>query len=551
MPLIAPAPLPYDPEEWAQKPLEERGRMVCQVWALRGYGAPHAVYILYALKLLGYVAGWLFFCSCSPSLGGPATLADWWLAPLAFQKAILWSMLFEGLGLGCGSGPLSGRYLPPIGGVLYFARPGTTKLPLLGGWPVFGGTRRSLLDVALYLALVAALLRALLAPALAPALLWPIALLLPLLSLGDKTMFLAFRGEHYWTTVMCFVLADDWISGAMAVQLALWFWAGVSKLNHHFPAVVCVMISNSPLLRCAWLRRLFYRHYPDDLRPSRVAELAAHAGTGLELGIPLVLVFGSGSASLQVALVMVLLLHGFITSNVPAGVPLEWNVMVVYGAFALFWAHPEVSAFAPGSVALAGLLVALLIGLPLFGNLFPERLSFLLSMRYYAGNWAASVWLLRGESYRKLERLTKSSPWVYDQLGRFYDRVTSVGLLGMLMAFRLMHLHGRCLPRLIPRAVPRLQDYQYLDGEVVAGLALGWNFGDGHLHHEQLLAAVQAQCGFAPGELRCVFVESQPLGRARLRYRICDAATGQLERGELSIAELRQHQPWTAGHAPA
>ena len=31
-----------------------------------------------------------------------------------------------------------------------------------------------------------------------------------------------------------------------------------------------------------------------------------------------------------------------------------------------------------------------------------------------------------------------------------------------------------------------------MDGELVAGLVLGWNFGDGHLHNEPLLAAVQS-----------------------------------------------------------
>ncbi len=542
---MQPAALPYDPVEWSKKPLTERARMACQAWALQGYGTPPAVYGLYALKLCAYVGGWLFFCALSPSLGPVAAIADWWLAPLAFQKAILWSMLFEGLGLGCGSGPLTGRYFPPIGGALYFARRGTTKLPLFPGLPVLGGVRRSVLDVALYLALIAALLRALFAPTLGPAVLFPIALLLPVMSVSDKTLFLVFRGEHYWTTLMCFLLAGDWIAGAKAVQLALWFWAGVSKLNHHFPAVVCVMTSNSPVVRWAWLRRLIYRHYPEDLRPGRLAELMAHAGTALELGTPVLLALSPGGPSLRIGMVLVLVLHSFITSNVPMGVPIEWNFMVVYGAFALFWAHPEVSAFTPGSAALAALLAVMLIGLPLFGNLFPRRLSFLLAMRYYAGNWAASVWLLRGDSYRKLERLTKTSPWLYDQLDRFYDRATSIGLSGKVMAFRLMHLHGRCLPLLISKAVPRLEDYEYLDGELVAGLVLGWNFGDGHLHQEQLLAAVQAQCGFEPGELRCIFLESQPLGRSTLEYRICDAATGVIERGEFTISQLREHQPWT------
>jgi len=112
------------------------------------------------------------------------------------------------------------------------------------------------------------------------------------------------------------------------------------------------------------------------------------------------------------------------------------------------------------------------------------------------------------------------------------------------MAFRLMHLHGRALPLLLPKAVDRLEEHEYLHGEIVAGLVLGWNFGDGNLHREELLAAVQAQCGFEPGELRCIFVEAQPLGRRTLGYRIHDAATGIVERGELEVAVLRARQPW-------
>jgi hypothetical protein len=157
------------------------------------------------------------------------------------------------------------------------------------------------------------------------------------------------------------------------------------------------------------------------------------------------------------------------------------------------------------------------------------------------------VWLFRAESYRKLAKIKTSAGWVYDQLDRFYDRATAVGLVGKVMAFRLMHLHGRALPVLIPRAVSELRDYEYLDGEIVAGLVLGWNFGDGHLHDERLLRIVQAQCGFEPGELRCIFVESQPLGKSTLAYRICDASTGELERGELPVAELRKRQPWACG----
>jgi hypothetical protein len=117
-------------------------------------------------------------------------------------------------------------------------------------------------------------------------------------------------------------------------------------------------------------------------------------------------------------------------------------------------------------------------------------------------------------------------------------------MVSKVMAFRLMHLHGRALGKLIPKAVPALADYEWVDGEIVAGMVLGWNFGDGHLHREELLRAVQSQCGFEEGELRCVMVESQPLFGSGLHYRIHDAKTGLLEEGQLLISELRTRQPW-------
>jgi hypothetical protein len=211
----------YDPVAWTRLPFAEKGRLVCESWAVQGYGSPVGAYLLYALKVAFYVYVWRLFT-------GPVA----WLSPVAFEKAILWSMLFEGLGLGCGSGPLTGRYFPPLGGFLYWLRPGTTKLSLLPG------KTRTWLDVTLYAALVGLTLRALVAPAITFEMLLPIAILVPVLGVLDKTIFLALRAEHYWTTIVVFTFAHDWIGGAKCVQLALWFFAGFSKLNHHFPSVV-------------------------------------------------------------------------------------------------------------------------------------------------------------------------------------------------------------------------------------------------------------------------------------------------------------------------
>jgi hypothetical protein len=108
---------------------------------------------------------------------------------------------------------------------------------------------------------------------------------------------------------MVMVLATDFVPGAKAVHAALWFWAGFSKLNHHFPAVVGVMTSNSPFTRFEWMRRLMYKSYPEDLAPSRLAFWMGHAGTLFEFAVPVVLLSGRGGVVTVIGLVLMLMLH--------------------------------------------------------------------------------------------------------------------------------------------------------------------------------------------------------------------------------------------------
>ncbi|MEQ8273812.1 MAG: DUF3556 domain-containing protein [Deltaproteobacteria bacterium] len=532
--MLKPKAPPYDVLEWEKQPFETRLKMVCGAWALHGYGAPVTVYFAYLVKIAGYVGVWWWLCTRVNAEPG------WWSQPDALLRAVLWSMLYEGLGFGCGSGPLTGRYFPPFGGVLYYLRPGTLKSPLVGG------AKRTVLDILLYLAFCGAAGYALWSKDITPTHLF--AVLAPLAALGllDRTIFLATRAEHYAVALLCFALAAEPVAALKLVWVAVWWWAATSKLNRHFPSVVCVMMSNSPWVP-QFFRKKMYVAFPDDLRPSRLATVLAHAGTVVEYAFPVVLLLGDGGPLTFGALITMLGFHAFITSNVPMGVPIEWNVVMVYGGFLLFGAHADVSVSTAGSIPLYAILAFALVLVPAFGNRFPQFVSFLLSMRYYAGNWAYSVWLFRGDASEKLDRhLTKSAPRVYDQLTKFYEHETIVAMLSKVVAFRAMHLHGRLLTLLVPKAVDDIDAYEWLDGELVAGVVIGWNFGDGHLHDHRLLAAVQDACGFEPGELRCIFVESQPMLDPKLSWRIWDAATGEVETGETSIDTLEARQPWGA-----
>lgn len=547
MGFMSPAVPDYDALEWARMPFRERARLACETYALQGWGSPGAVYLFYALKIAFYVFGWMAFCSFTPGmgLGHLGSLTDWWMTPIAFQKAILWSMLFEGLGLGCGSGPLTARYVPPFTAFLHFLRPGTIKRPLFAKLPVLGGYKRTPLDVGLYAAAQVLLVVALTSSTIPRGVLIALVALYLVLALADKTIFLSARGEHYWTAITLFALTTSWIPAAKALWLALWFWAGFSKLTPHFTSVVCVMNSNAPTTSAMpWFRKAFYRRFPDDLRPSRIADIA-HAGAALEFGVPLVLFLGKGGVVTTIGLCMMVFLHTFITSNVPPGVPLEWNVMMVFGGFFLFSSNASVSIFSmPPECAV--FLAVMLIAIPVLGNLRPSRVSFLMSMRYYAGNWPFSVWLFKGESHKRLEQIKKSAAWVPDQLARFYDERTAMAVASRTVGFRLLHLQGRTMAELIPLAVDKLDDYTWVDGELVCGLVLGYNFGDGHLHDEELLGAIQEECGFEEGELRVIMVEGQPVAKHTVNYRVHDAKTGPIANGYADVRVLRQRQPWEA-----
>ncbi len=551
MTTAAPDLPPYEPERILGAPFPERVRLVCRTWASQVNPNPPIVLILYWAKYVFlYAGGWAFWVSFSA--GYPGFFGDWAFTAVAFQKAVVWSIFYELAGFGCSSGPMNARFKPPIGGFLYFLRPGTTKLPLFPEAPVLGGIRRSWLDVGLYAATLLCLLRALVAPEVTPGLLLPVFFLVPLIGVMDKTLFLAARAEHYWVALTCLVFAsgdDLWISACKAVWCGIWFWAATSKVNHHFPSVIMVMMNNGPFFP-SWLKKRLFTSYPDDLRPSRMAAVMAHTGTFTEYMIPFVLLLSAGSPLVTGFMLFVMFcFHGFIASNNPSGMPIEWNILMVYGGIFLFGFHPEAGLTALGAMPLLVVfLLFWLVAVPCYGNFFPRHVSFLLSMRYYAGNWAYNIWLFKKGSLEKLRKLTRASGTMREQLETMLPEPEMVDMAVTLsMAHRFMHLEGRPLLEALPRAVDDIDDYEWSDGEVLCGGVIGWNFGDGHLNNEQLLAAVQEQCGFEEGELRVVMVESQPLFGRSMKWRIHDAATGLLEEGETEIGPMRAVQPWPTG----
>ncbi|MEV0251232.1 DUF3556 domain-containing protein [Nocardia sp. NPDC050712] len=550
-----------DLTEWRKGTRGERIRPMARHWAEVGFGSPVALHLFYVGKILLYVLGaWLIVLS-TKGIDGFTAVGDWWSEPIVFQKVVLYTLLFEVLGLGCGFGPLNNRFFPPMGSVLYWLRPGTIRLP---PWPVrvplTKGDTRTPVDAVLYAALLVTTAATLFLDGTGPVPeldttvgllpVAPVAVVLGLLAvlgLRDKVIFLAARGEVYATLTVAFLFGADLVVAAKLVFVVIWMGAATSKLNKHFPFVVSTMMSNSPVVRWKPLKRSFFENFPDDLRPGRWSRLVAHGGTAVEMLAPLVLLFSSGGWPTALAAAALVLFHLIILTAIPMGVPLEWNVFMIFGLLSLFVAHADLGLGELANPLPVALLFVVIAGIVIAGNMFPRKISFLPGMRYYAGNWDTTMWCVKPSAAAKIEQgIVAIASMPQAQLERFYGKDRMEIPMFMGYAFRAMNTHGRALFTLVHRAMAdgRESDYVITDGERLCSTAVGWNFGDGHMHNEQLIAAMQRRCHFEPGEVRVVLLDAQPIHRQTQQYRLVDAATGEFERGEVRIADMVTRQPW-------
>jgi Transmembrane protein of unknown function (DUF3556) len=554
-------------EEWSKGTRAEKIIPMARHWAEVGFGTPVVLHLFYVVKIGLYIlAAWLLALT-TKGLGGLAgftNVAHCYAEPIVFEKVVLYTMLFEVVGLGCGFGPLNNRFFPPMGSILYWLRPGTIRLP---PWPdripFTKGDERTAVDALLYGALLVLLVIAIFSdgtgpmPALGTTVgvlpawqIWAVLGVLAVLGLRDKVIFLAARGEVYASFTVAFLFAGygvDMILGAKLVCLVIWLGAATSKLNKHFPFVISTMMSNNPVFRPRFIKRAFFEHFPDDLRPGRPSRGLAHFSTAIEGLVPLVLFFSHGGWPTAIAAFVMLCFHFGILSSIPMGVPLEWNVFMMFSVLALFVGHASVG-LGDLTTPLPILLFAVVAGTVVVGNLLPRKVSFLPGMRYYAGNWDTTLWCIKPSADEKIANgVVAIASMPAAQLEKFYGSKEAAQIpMYMGYAFRAFNTHGRGLFTLAHRAMvdQNEDDYVLTDGERICSTAIGWNFGDGHFSNEQLVAALHKRCRFEPGEVRVVMLDAQPIHKQTQQYRLVDAATGEFECGYLRVADMVTRQPW-------
>jgi hypothetical protein len=366
MPLMTGSFPPVQPETFMQQPYRERLKTLSRHWVDYGFGSPKVIMVMYLLKLVFFFAVGGILVGTLTSHLNPLHPSAWFDQPIFWQKAILWTVLLECLGVAGSWGPLAGHFQPMTGGWHYYGRRGTIRLaPWPDQVPFTKGDERTPFDVLLYVLLLAALVLALALPgvhahgidrALAAnkgvvreAAVIPVIALLVLLGLRDKVLFIAARSEQYLPALIFFAFFPfvDMIVAAKLLIVIVWLGAGFSKFNRHFPNVLAPMVSNVPWLPVKAIKRMHYANFPEDLRPSGFTQRLAHGPAMFgELVPPLILLFSHNHIVTVCAAVFMIGYHLFIISTFPLAVPLEWNVVFMYVTAFLFLGFPAQDGYA-------------------------------------------------------------------------------------------------------------------------------------------------------------------------------------------------------------
>lgn len=336
-------------------------------WADYGFGTPKMVHVIYLLKVFVLFAIVGVTIATLTSGLNPLQVSGWWNQPIVYQKAILWTVLIEILGIGGSWGPLAGHFKPMTGNCSTWLRPNTIRLP---PWPetvpfTRGDTRRPV-DVAIYALILDNFVVAVVLPGVTssspdsavpdnqglvnPVLMYPLIALLVVMGLRDKVIFIAARSEQYLPAIVFFGFLQfvDMILALKLLIVTVWVGAGISKLGHHFSMVIPPMLSNTPWIPSRAVKRAHYRNSPEDMRPSTVAGGIGHVlGTLVEVITPLVLLFSTSRWLTLAAVILMVCFRIVIFSTFPLAVPLEWNLLFAYASIFVFWGVPGLGRVRP------------------------------------------------------------------------------------------------------------------------------------------------------------------------------------------------------------
>src|ERR1700737_4643110 len=105
-----------------EQPYLERVKTLSRPWVEYGFGFPKITQWIYIVKLVFfYVLGAILVGTLTSHLN-PLHPSAWFDQPIFYEKAVLWTVLLECLGVAGSWGPLAGHISPMTAGFRYHAR---------------------------------------------------------------------------------------------------------------------------------------------------------------------------------------------------------------------------------------------------------------------------------------------------------------------------------------------------------------------------------------------------------------------------------------------
>jgi hypothetical protein len=481
------------------------------------------------------------------------------------KRAIIYNIVGDVLGLNSSGGPLGFRMKYFFVTWYNLLMPGSITCPLLPGVPA----KRKVWQSCGYVVYVGLLFRALMtATALTFDDIFPIVLVLAILTPFDFVTFQASRGEHSGYMLVCCLF--PWASalpGLRCCQGALWFFAGTAKIGPWMKYVMAFMMPNSKFLAAAAVAGvpvsdMLYKDrngQPRDVNPSKFLEFLGHFGVMGEVSLAPLCFFLP-----QVGMPVTFLFHGFIISMTPFASVMEWNVFCMYLSYCFFGGVGASAGYTGYSLdtlvstasslpaALAAFLALVLLSIPVFGQLHPKLVPFLVAFRPYAGNWRFTWHIVDKKAEHKLRKLktlegamiSENSKMLWGGNPHFCDQFEDY-LSGNMVFFP----HFRPLIPMVEKLEKRMGwtagDYTTLFNECFLNAIMGWCLGTGFYVRGAYFDAVASTCGFEKGE--CFVAVFEPMGLLdhTAEWHLVDITEPgiKIEHGKMAYSELEGMQP--------
>ena len=294
------------------------------------------------------------------------------------------------------------------------------------------------------------------------------------------------------------------------------------------------------------LKSNLYRNFPKDVSPSEMTVVLAYFGIFLEVAAA-IFIFSNVFFIREVGLLCSFVLHCYIFFTFPLGSVNEWNLMNLLASYSLFYHTIDEypiewyrNIFVEMDWILRCLLLYLIVIVPLIGNIEPEKFSFLLSYRYYAGNWEANFMILKSKVWREIFVPNLKDVSKFNANTLHFADTFETERKGNSLSWRLLSsLNGKSILHIIKLLMFKYgfgnninaKDCLFLDCGFVMHNTVGWHFADGQNAADNFLYALKKRFGVEKlelGDVIWVHVNAIPLFSKKVKFYVFDSNGKQI-----------------------